>query len=244
MEFNSLCSVNMIDWSTLDEEVKQDVVLKNIRQKLQEEEVTKGFTMEGGRLCCRGRLVLPNSSLISGILKEFHDSPIGGHIGKQTTYARIASDWFWERMKKRIVEYVKNCEVCQRQKHSSLSPAGLLQPLLIPDQIWEHISMDFIEGLPKSEGKDSILVVVDRLTKYAHFIALKHPFTIVTVAESFVKEIVCLHGFPTSIVSDHDKIFMSHLWRELFRLHNIALKRSTTYHPQTYGQTEVVNKTL
>lgn len=235
----------LVDWGTIDLEVEQDSLLKGIKQKIQAgEEVMHGFSLEHGHLCYKGRFVLPRNSFISPLLRQYHDSPTGGHTGEHKTYARIARDWFWEGMKKQIVEYVKKCEVCQRQKHSSLAPAGLLQPLLIPDQVWEHISMDFIEGLPKSGGKDAILVVVDRLTKYAHFIALKHPFTAITVADIFVKEIVRLHGFPTSIVSDRDKIFLSHFWRELFRLHTTTLKRSTAYHPQTDGQTEVVNKTL
>ncbi|TYJ97524.1 transposon Tf2-1 polyprotein isoform X1 [Cucumis melo var. makuwa] len=95
---------------------------------------------------------------------------------------------------------------------------GLLIPLEIPHQVWSDISMDFIDGLPKAKGCDVLLVVVDRLSKYSHFLALKHPYTAKSVAEIFVKEIVRLHRFPTSIVSDQDKVFLSHLWNELFKM--------------------------
>ena len=104
--------------------------------------------------------------------------------------------------------------------------------------------MDFIEGMPKSKGYSAILVVGDKLTKYAHFIALKHPFTVVTIANIFIQEVVRLHGIPRSIVSDRDPIFMSLFWRELFLLQRSELRRSSTNHPQTDGQTEVVNRGL
>jgi hypothetical protein len=116
-------------------------------------------------------------------------------------------------MKNTIQDYVRGCDICQRQKYLASSPGGLLQPLPIPDRVWEDLSMDFITGLPKSKGFEAILVVVDRLSKYSHFVPLKHPYTAKTIAEIFVKEVVRLHGIPLSIVSDRDPIFMSNFGR-------------------------------
>ncbi|KAL0313429.1 UNVERIFIED_CONTAM: Transposon Ty3-G Gag-Pol polyprotein [Sesamum radiatum] len=119
-----------------------------------------------------------------------------------------------------------------------------MQALPIPERIWEDISMDFITGLPPSLGKDTVLVVVDRLSKFAHFIALKHPYSAASVAQLFLDNVFKLHGTPKSIVCDRDSICMSVFWRELFKLQRVKIKPSTAYHPQMDGQTEVVNKCL
>lgn len=104
--------------------------------------------------------------------------------------------------------------------------------------------MDFVEGFPKVHGKSVVLTVVDRLSKYAHFIALSHPYTATSVAKAFFEGIVHLHGIPNFIVSDRDPVFTSHLWRDLFKMTGSTLRMSTAFHPQTDGQSEVVNRTI
>lgn len=121
---------------------------------------------------------------------------------------------------------------------------GLLQPLPIPQGMWQDLTMDFIEGLPKSEGYKAILVIVDRLTKYAHFLPVKHPYIVASIAQLFMDNVVKLHGMPKSIVIDRDPIFVSHFWREFFKAYKVELKYSTAYHPQTDGQSERVNQCL
>ena len=160
------------------------------------------------------------------------------------TKKRIANVLYWKGLSKDVRNYIRACVVCQRNKPGLSSPAGLLQPLPIPNAIWEDISMDFIEGLPRSRGKDTILVVVDRLSKYAHFLALSHPFIAATMAQLYFEHIFKLHGLPKTIVTDRDRIFLSHFWQELFSLLKVALHMSTCYHPQSDGQIEVVNRCL
>ena len=125
-----------------------------------------------------------------------------------------------------------------------MKPAGLIRPLPIPDVIFEDISMDFITGLPPSHGRTVIWLTVDRLSKYGHLISLPTTFTSQKTAEVFVKEFIRLHDSPVTIVSDRDPLFLSEFWNELHKLQGTQLAMSSAYHPQSDGQTEVLNKCL
>jgi hypothetical protein len=116
-------------------------------------------------------------------------------------------------MKGAVEEFVKQCTICQQAKHENCKIPGLLQPLESPTAPWQSVSMDFIEGIPKSNGYNAILVVVDRYTKYAHFLPLKHPYTASQIATTFLDNVVKLHSLPSSIVSDRDKVFTSVFWQ-------------------------------
>jgi hypothetical protein len=184
------------------------------------------------------------SKLKSTVLSELHATPTAGHSRFTKTYDRVKRSFFWDGMKQDIHNFVTECDVCQRNKGETIKSLGTLQPLLIPPAIWKDISMDFITVLPKLGNKSVIMVVVDCLSKYAHFCALQHPFRASMVAQIFMDQVFKLHGMPHSIVSDHDPTFTRNFWQELFKLQGTQLHLSTTYHPQTDGQTEVVNKFL
>ena len=157
---------------------------------------------------------------------------------------RLRSDFDIPGDRTLFQDWVRSCSTCQRNKTETLQSAGLLQPLEVSSQVWADISMYFIEGLPKVGGKSVILTVVDRFSKYAHFIALGHPYTTSSVARAVFVGIVRLHGFPSSIVSDRDPVFTGHVWRDLFKMAGVKLRMSTAFHPQTDGQSKVVNKVV
>ncbi|CAJ2638342.1 unnamed protein product [Trifolium pratense] len=179
MQYSTISMVQCEAWEGLEEEIQKDDKLKTLVQDLISDPLSHpGYQLRGGKLFHEGRVAIPkNSPRIAWILHEFHDTSTGGHSGYLRTYKKIASVVYWEGMRKNIKEYVDACEVCQRNKYQTLSPGGLIQPLPVPKQVWTDISMDFIGGLPKVQGVDTIMVVVDRLTKYAHFLPVKHPYT-------------------------------------------------------------------
>jgi hypothetical protein len=205
----------------------------------------KGFSLQDGIIKYKDRIWLGNhKEAHQAILLALHSSGLGGHSGITATYHKVKSLFAWPRMKQDIQEYVAACQTCAQAKVEHGKLPGLLQPLPIPQFAWHTISMDFIEGLPKSKTYDTILVVIDKLTKYAHFICLSHPYTAITVAQAFLNNIYKLHGMPTVIISDRDKIFTTSFWQELFKLTDTTLNMSSAYHPQTEGQTERLNQCL
>lgn len=160
------------------------------------------------------------------------------------TYAKVKQFFSWSGLKQFVQDFVQQCQVCQQAKSERIKSPGLLEPLPVPSQAWEIMSMDFIEGLPPSERYNSILVVVDKFTKYGHFLPLSHPFTAMQVAQLYMNQVYKLHGLPKAIISDRDRIFTSAIWQRLFRLSDTKLMMSSSYHPQTDGQTECLNQYL
>jgi hypothetical protein len=147
-------------------------------------------------------------------------------------------------MKSAVQQCVQACLVCQQAKPDRAEAPGLLQPLPVPDSAWKVITMDFVDGLPLSRVANCIMVVVDKFTKYGHFVPLKHPYTTQSVAKLFLDHTYKVHGLPMSIVSDRDNLFTSKFWKELFHLANVQLRLSTAYHPQPDGQSERVNQCM
>ena len=156
----------------------------------------------------------------------------------------LSTHYYWPKMKTEVERLYRRCPACLQAKSKS-NPYGLYTPLPIPYAPWSDISMDFVLGLPRTKhGQDSIFVVVYRFSKMAHFIPCHRTDDASHVATLFFREIVWLHRLPKSIVSDWDIKFTSYLWKTLMAKLGIKLKFSTASHPQSDGQTEVVNRSL
>ncbi|GJY58885.1 putative reverse transcriptase domain-containing protein, partial [Tanacetum coccineum] len=179
------------------------------------------------------------------IMHESHKSKYSVHPGSDKMYQDLKKLYWWPNMKAEIATYVSKCLTCAKVKAECQKPSGLLVQPVIPVWKWENITMDFVTKLPKtSTGQDTIWVIVDRLTKSAHFLPMKETDSMEKLTRQYLKEVVSRHGVPVSIISDRDSKFTSHLWKSLNEALGTQLDMSTAYHPQTDGQSERTIQTL
>nr|GFA04357.1 putative reverse transcriptase domain-containing protein [Tanacetum cinerariifolium] len=194
----------------------------------------------------KGRLWLPLFGGIRDMIKhESHKSKHSIHPGSDKMYQDLKKLYWWPNMKADIATFVSKCLTCAKVKAEHQKPSGLLQQPEILEWKWEKITLDFVLGLPRTpSGYDSIWVIVDRLTKYAHFLPMKKTDSIEKLAQLYLKEIVCRHGVPVSIISDRDSLFTSRFWETLQKALGTQLNLSTAYHPEMDGQSERTIQTL
>ncbi|GJV22281.1 putative reverse transcriptase domain-containing protein [Tanacetum coccineum] len=199
-----------------------------------------------GTRCIKNRSWLPLfGGLRDLIMHESHKSKYSIHPGSDKMYHDLKKLYWWPNMKAIIAEYVSKCLTCSRVKAECQKPSGLLVQPEIPMWKWERITMDFVTKLPKtSTGHDAIWVIVDRLTKSAHFIPIRATDSMETLTRLYIKEIVSRHGVPISIISDRDSHFTSRFWQSLQNALGTQLDMSTAYHPETDGQSERTIQTL
>ncbi|GJW51996.1 putative nucleotidyltransferase, ribonuclease H [Tanacetum coccineum] len=215
-------------------------IIQNIDQQTEFRVDDDGILWQGTKLC-----VPEDPTLREALMTEAHSSPFSIHPGSTKMYHDLKQHFWWSGMKRDVATFVSKCLTCQQVKIEHQRASGLLQPLEIPVWKWDEISMDFVTGLPRTQRKhDAIWVVVDRLTKSAHFLPIRKDYPVSKLAEMFQQEIVRLHGTPSAIVSDRDPRFTSRFWKGLQKAWGTRLKFSTAFHPETDGQSERTIQTL
>jgi len=243
----------IVDGVDLLEEIRKSKVKDDEVVKAVEEMKQTGVKMlrdekwreVDGIIYKEGKVYVPkDEKLRAEIVRLYHDTPIGGHGGQWKTVELVTRNFWWPGITKEVKRYVKGCDACQRNKNCTEQPAGKLMPNSILEKLWTHISADFITKLPLAQGYDSILVVVDRLTKMVHFIPTTEKTSAEGLARLFRDNVWKLHGLPESIISDRGPQFVAGLMRELNEMLEIKSKLSTAFYPQTNGQTERVNQEL
>ena len=224
---------------------QQDQTAGLVRERLSRGDDVADWTFDSDQcLLFGGRLYVPEA-LREEILSEFHNSRFAVHPGSTKMYRDLIRQYRWPGMKRDVARFVSLCATCKQVKMEHRRPGGLLQPLEIPLWKWDHITMDFVHALPRSPaGHDTIWMIVDRLTKSAHFLPTKKTDSIAKLSQLYFEEIVRLHGAPLSIVSDRDPLFTSHFWQGLQKALGTEVRLSTAYHPQTDGQSERVIQIL
>jgi len=214
----------IVDGVDLLEEVKRSKVRDNEVVKAVEEMKKVGVKMlrneerreTDGIMYKEGKVYVPkDNKLRAEIIRLHHDTPVGGHGGQWKTVELVTRNFWWPGVTKEVKRYVEGCDACQRNKNRTEQPAGKLIPNSIPEKPWTHISADFITKLPLAQGYNSILVVVDRLTKMVHFVPTTEKTLAEGLARLFRDNVWKLHGLPESIISDRGPQFAAGLMREL-----------------------------
>ena len=234
--------------SELTQQVTVDELLQGYAKDpwFQKPENTAPYTRDKRGLWCKRDLVLVPKApdLRLKIFTAYHCAPAAGHSGITKTFDLITRHFWWPGLRKDVRAFISVCDSCQRVKAGHQHPAGLLQPLPIPENRWQMVSMDFIVELPTCQGLNAILVFVDVLTKMAHFAACKTTCTAEQAAELFNQHVFRLHGLPRVMLHDRGTQFTSQFWTHFYSLCGVAQANSSAYHPQTDGQTERVNRVL
>jgi hypothetical protein len=233
----------------IEKQLDQDESLEEILTFLQNgsnapayiERGFKDYSMEAGLLFYQGRIVVPdNEDLQRDLIATFHDSPIAGHPGQQRMLELISRRYYWPGMRAKIFHYVETCKTCQQIKRPKPSPIPI-EPLEIPTRPWQHISYDMIVGLPRDEGKDAILVIIDSFSKYSIMVPCSSKVMAKDIANLFLEHVWKRHGFPEKTISDRGPVFNNKYIKALYERLGIKVHFSSAYHPQSDGQTERMN---
>jgi transposase InsO family protein len=236
-------------WRSLKDDVQEESVAKAARELRKDKsrgtiKSTK-WSESDGLLIFRGKIYVPKDrDLRHCIVEQHHDTCIAGHAGHFKTLKLISRNYWWPQMSRYIGIYVKHCDLCNWTKVQCQQPIGELHPSETPEAPWDTISIDFIVELLESHGYDTIMCVVDSLTKRTHFIPTHTTINAEGTALLFLKEVWKHHGTPQVVISDRGPQFITAFTRELYKLLGIKLAMLTAYHPQTDKQMEHVNQVL
>jgi transposase InsO family protein len=232
---------------TRDGEAEEPIakVVKELKATRSRSVRSAEWSLTDGVLYFRGKAYVPDSfDLRRRIVALCHDTKVAGHAGRWKTLELVSRNYWWPQMSRYVGKYVSTCDLCLRTKAQRHHPVGELHPLPIPPTPWDTVSVDFIVELPESAGHDAVMVVVDSVTKRAHFVSTLTTITAAGTARLFVQHVWRHHGLPRKVVSDRGPQFVAEFTRELYRVLGIKLAATTAFHPQGDGQTERVNQEL
>jgi hypothetical protein len=234
-------------WDELREACHKDAYYRTAAQRIQlKNPMFKNYHIKEGILFNQDRVyILAAPGLRIKVLQEHHETPITGHLERDKTLERVQRSYFWPGLDRDVRVFVRSCDPCQRSKARNQCPPGLLQPIPLPTNRWEQVTMDLITCLPRTKaGHTGVAVFVDRLSKHVHLTPVRDAIDAPGLARVFFNTVFRHHGLPRVIISDRDPRFTGNFWQSLFKLLGTRLALSTSHHPETDGQTERANRTL